>query len=149
MDKGTSSENNFTLNSLLDDYNVVIPVIQRDYAQGRSGCENIRREIITDIYKALGSNNQELCMDFVYGESVKINEKETFYPLDGQQRLTTLWLIHWYLLFRRCSLMERIQQPALLTALEKFSYQTREESKYFFKNLCELDKFYNLCIESV
>ncbi|XUP88632.1 hypothetical protein B6672_009185 [Campylobacter jejuni] len=33
-----------------------------------------------------------MCLDFIYG-SVK---NDVFLPLDGQQRLTTIFLLYWY-----------------------------------------------------
>ena len=105
----------------LSQYCIEIPIIQRDYAQGRAGRENFLR----DIKKALASK-QELLLDFVYG-SVR---GECFLPLDGQQRLTTLWLIHWYIAFQSGKLGE------VADTLGKFSYETRLSSREFCKKLC-------------
>lgn len=106
-------------------YCIEIPIIQRDYAQGRAGREFLRRNFLRDIKKALDSK-QELLLDFVYG-SVR---GECFLPLDGQQRLTTLWLIHWYIAFRSGKLGE------VAETLGKFSYETRLSSREFCKKLC-------------
>lgn len=109
----------------LSKYCIEIPIIQRDYAQGRAGREFLRRNFLRDIKKALYSK-QELLLDFVYG-SVR---GECFLPLDGQQRLTTLWLIHWYIAFRSGKLGEAAE------TLGKFSYETRLSSREFCKKLC-------------
>lgn len=109
----------------LSQYCIEIPIIQRDYAQGRAGREFLRRNFLRDIKEALDSN-QELLLDFVYG-SVR---GECFLPLDGQQRLTTLWLIHWYIAFRSGKLGEAAE------TLGKFSYETRLSSREFCKKLC-------------
>ena len=106
-------------------YCIEIPIIQRDYAQGRAGREFLRRNFLRDIKKALDSK-QELLLDFVYG-SVR---GECFLPLDGQQRLTTLWLIHWYIAFQSGKLGE------VAETLGKFSYETRLSSREFCKMLC-------------
>lgn len=73
---------------------IEIPIIQRDYAQGRTSKEvtRIRIRFLTSLYEAL-TNNSPIKLDFVYGE---IKEKKLI-PLDGQQRLTTLFLLHWYI----------------------------------------------------
>ena len=71
---------------------IVIPTIQRDYAQGRIGKEYLRCNFLETIKSALLDVNKPLTMDFVYGA----DEETRFVPLDGQQRLTTLWLLHWY-----------------------------------------------------
>ncbi len=83
-----------SLVKLLFENEVIIPIIQRDYAQGRLGKKNsvIRSTFFSDILKAYESKS-ELMLDFVYGNSPKDG---VFYPLDGQQRLTTLWLVFWY-----------------------------------------------------
>lgn len=109
----------------LSQYCIEIPIIQRDYAQGRAGREFLRRNFLRDIKKALASK-QELLLDFVYG-SVR---GECFLPLDGQQRLTTLWLIHWYIAFQSGKLGE------VADTLGKFSYETRLSSREFCKKLC-------------
>lgn len=84
-----------TLWQLLNAQNVVIPIIQRDYAQGRPGKEFIRRTFLKEIKDHL-EDGKELTLDFVYGSM----EGDAFHPLDGQQRLTTLWLIYWYIALR-------------------------------------------------
>ena len=59
-------------------YKVCIPILQRDYAQGRDGKEYIREVFLKDIKDAV-ENNKPLTMDFVYG----YQEHDVFYPLDG------------------------------------------------------------------
>ncbi len=74
---------------------IEIPMIQRDYAQGRKtpDVDRIRKRFLSSIYSAL-TENKPLKLDFVYGD---INENKVLTPLDGQQRLTTLFLLHWYI----------------------------------------------------
>ena len=78
---------------------VEVPRIQRDYAQGRETEAEVRQEFLGALYGALSlpsdDPNLPLNLDFVYG-SVEGEEPTRFLPLDGQQRLTTLFLIHWY-----------------------------------------------------
>ena len=106
---------------------VTIPMIQRDYAQGRSGKEHILGPFLTDIVDCLSGNIQTLTLDFVYGNA----DHNSYYPLDGQQRLTTLWLVHWYLAFRLGKLKNE------KNVLKQFSYQTRNSSRDFCKDLCD------------
>jgi putative uncharacterized protein (fragment) len=117
----------------LNQYNIEIPIIQRDYAQGRKGKETLREMFLKNLKNAMDNNlsdKQEiLILDFVYG-SVK-NGK--MHPLDGQQRLTTLWLLHWYVALRAKKMEEAGK------SLQKFSYETRMSSRDFFKNLCSQD----------
>lgn len=64
-------------------------------------------------------------MDFVYG---KVDEHGTFLPLDGQQRLTTLFLLHWYL----ASVTGHLDSTSGWT---QFSYSTRASSRTFCQRL--------------
>ena len=76
---------------------IVIPIIQRDYAQGRDEKEKdgpvfrVRNRFLDALKNAITST--PITLDFVYGD---IDAEGTLTPLDGQQRLTTLFLLHWY-----------------------------------------------------
>lgn len=110
---------------------VNIPMIQRDYAQGRKNNKTteIRKVFLNNILKAINKTIKEgkapLELDFIYGYT----ESESFIPLDGQQRLTTLYLLHWYFAFKEHRL-EEFKIP-----FSKFNYQTRQSSEDFLKNL--------------
>ena len=117
--------NTIDLWQLLEKYEVVVPVIQRDYAQGRKGKEYIRKTFLTEL-KGCIDNKTTGTLDFVYGNI----EGNRFYPLDGQQRLTTLWLIHWFISLKAGKLAEDKK------ILSKFSYETRASSGDFCKALC-------------
>jgi hypothetical protein len=71
---------------------VVIPNFQRDYAQGRVGKEDLRTKFLDEIKAHVGKDTAPLELDFVYGT----NKDGKICPLDGQQRLTTIWLLMWY-----------------------------------------------------
>lgn len=91
MSNNTNSE---TLNfiELLSKFDKIeIPIIQRDYAQGRDGKEELRNNFLEALYNAVTTNN-DIELDFVYGDVIQ----KVLRPLDGQQRLTTLFLLHWY-----------------------------------------------------
>jgi hypothetical protein len=113
-------EVNYTFWKLVEAYHIEIPIIQRDYAQGRadSKTENLRLDFVKVLRKALLPNADKLHLNFVYG---KVSKKR-FVPLDGQQRLTTLYLLHWYL-------AEKTGKDK--TELSNFSYHTRPSSKDF------------------
>lgn len=110
---------------------VNIPMIQRDYAQGRKNNKTteIRKVFLNNILNAINETIKEgkapLELDFIYGYT----ESESFIPLDGQQRLTTLYLLHWYFAFKEHRL-EEFKIP-----FSKFNYQTRQSSEDFLKNL--------------
>jgi hypothetical protein len=109
---------------------IEIPIIQRDYAQGRKTKEvsRIRERFINVLHKALtGDSLDAVKLDFVYGNI----EGGKLIPLDGQQRLTTLFLLHWYVAKRECVHEDQY------TFLKKFTYKTRFSSQYFCDSLVE------------
>lgn len=110
----------------LQNRKIEIPIIQRDYAQGRIGKEKLREKFLKDLKKAL-DDNEILKLDFVYGNI----ENNCFNPLDGQQRLTTLWLLHWYIAFKANKLKDNE------TTFKNFTYETRTSSREFCNKLCE------------
>lgn len=102
---------------------IVIPMIQRDYAQGRSSATEIRKLFVKTIYDALISDN-ELNLDFIYGSYEDIDGNISFIPLDGQQRLTTLFLLYWLVIKR-----ENITEGC--DFIERFTYKTRHTTRAF------------------
>ncbi|MGK0363403.1 MAG: hypothetical protein ACI85O_000448 [Saprospiraceae bacterium] len=169
------SQTNYTFWKLINEHRIEIPIIQRDYAQGRENTKSkdIRENFVAQLHKALSSANEtdKLHLNFVYGKvngrlnatkqaenkaaiksmlsavqsysqnmnltvSCEIKELEnteqginatSFIPLDGQQRLTTLYLLHWYLMMRLGKKDKSI--------LENFSYRIRPSSKDFCDGL--------------
>lgn len=104
---------------------IEIPLIQRDYAQGRTDARasDIRERFLDVLHEAL-TEGKGVGLDFVYGDV----EDGTLRPLDGQQRLTTLFLLHWYLGYRAEQLSER-------QAWMSFSYATRPTARLFCEQL--------------
>lgn len=128
-----------TLWEILDSYDKIeIPIIQRDYAQGRESAKKVRDGILTHILGAAdGGNPVEL--DFIYGIENTDDNGETkskvFIPIDGQQRLTTLWLIHWYLA-HKSGLLDS-PENGIARKLRKFCYETRPSSNDFLNLICD------------
>lgn len=116
------------LKSFLGQYNVEIPMLQRDYAQGRKSKENIAKDFLEKIFEVLKGESKKLHIDFIYG----YEENNKFILVDGQQRITTLWLIH-FIIYK----MNDIFDNNIKNLLNKFSYSVRESSKIFCKNLIE------------
>lgn len=110
-----------TFKSLLETQAIEIPMIQRDYAQGRtdSHATRVRQEIVEQLRQAT-LEQKELDFDFIYGTV----RKDTLRPLDGQQRLTTLFLLYWYI--------GRYRRQALPAYLHGFTYETRISARDFF-----------------
>lgn len=162
------------LYNLLNKYLVEIPIIQRDYAQGRKDkrVEIIRVKFIESLLKAIDRPDESaLHLDFIYGklesqstqdilesnynhiESIlafvkdytkqtkviltdKIPEvnrtakddlKQKMQPLDGQQRLTTLWITH-FVLYNN----SKLEIPKWMS---NFTYKTRKSSTEFINGL--------------
>ena len=128
----TSQAQKLTLWEMLDKYNIEIPKIQRDYAQGRKGKNELRRAFLGDLYDALVRRKNDLKLDFVYGTE----SNKTLQPLDGQQRLTTLWLLHWFVAFKAGILADE-KHFEERKKLRKFTYQTRTSSADFCASLCD------------
>lgn len=129
-----------------DVQSIEIPIIQRDYAQGRkqekdaSGqfLEAIKDKLITPM-----SNDEiPLDLDFIYG-NIEGDDNEIFSVLDGQQRLTTLFLLHWYLAIKSGEYQDFINRFVRKTCLNsssskgtsRFSYKTRPSTAEFFDAL--------------
>lgn len=118
---------------LIEKYNVVVPVIQRDYAQGRTTEKptEVRKGFVSNLISYLQAPEGEIHdLDFVYGTVVD-NE---FIPLDGQQRLTTLFLLHLYV----ASKSDKYEEFVELMKRDgrcRFEYKTRQSSTMFCESL--------------
>ena len=123
----------------LQNNKIVIPIIQRDYAQGRIGKERLREKFLADLKGALDNSEKTLKLDFVYGSI----EKSIFNPLDGQQRLTTLWLLHWYIAHKAGKLEEN------KSYFKNFSYETRVSSQDFCERLSDFHSKSGKIVESI
>ncbi|MDE6561710.1 MAG: DUF262 domain-containing protein [Muribaculaceae bacterium] len=126
---------------------VRIPRIQRDYAEGRETemIERKRHNLLNDMLDVVYGIREELSFDFVYGYTMGSNgevisddswkdEKKHpnvyFEPLDGQQRLTTLFLFYW--LFGKGDLISSNNHSL-------FIYETRDTSEEFCNWLVNQD----------
>ena len=130
--------------NLVNEFKITIPLIQRDYAQGRETGKvpKIRGKFIDALYNALQNDGEKLELDFIYGytkqsENKGFSEEKSFIPLDGQQRLTTLFLLHWYIAGKEGVLVDNIKN------LKKFSYETRHSSNVFCDKLVEFTPEFN------
>lgn len=114
-----------------------VPMIQRDYAQGRPAETEVREEFLRTLKDALDKPADDaslpLNLDFIYG-SVEGDEQTRFLPLDGQQRLTTLFLLHWYLAWRDGE-WTAFEELFLSEGHSRFAYSVRPSSNEFFDQL--------------
>ena len=119
---------NFLKSEHQDAISFEIPIIQRDYAQGRSDerSKEIRKTFLGSLIAAVENYPQKnIELDFVYGK----RNKNKVYLLDGQQRITTLYLLHWYL-------TQRLQKPSLLKDVA-LSYRVRQYADEFTQKISD------------
>lgn len=114
---------------------IVIPIVQRDYAQGRKAPEvkRIRDRFLAVLYDAV-VNDKPTTLDFIYGNV----EDQRLIPLDGQQRLTTLFLLHYYI-----AMHEQIPEEQR-AFLKDFTYKTRISSREFCDHLVMFEPDFSL-----
>ena len=115
----------FTLERLFEAFpgGIRIPRIQRGYVQGRDDekGKEIRANFVPKLVDAV-FNGKDLSLDFIYGVAGSDGEgRRCLLPLDGQQRLTTLFLLAWL-----CGKWNREWH---------FSYESRRIPQLFFAAL--------------
>ena len=91
---------------------ILIPLLQRDYVQGG------REDVIVPFLDSLLKPKQDL--NYIYG----YEENGCFVPVDGQQRLITLWLLYLYLYARKQS-------------KSKFKVSIKFVSREYAEDFCE------------
>ena len=116
---------------------IIIPKIQRDYAEGRESesVEKKRTLLLQDMLDVVFGHKNELSLDFVYGTTDVLTR--AIKPLDGQQRLTTLFLLHW--LMGRNNDLKDEEDHSL------FVYETRKTSEEFCHWLVNQDASRIIC----
>ena len=74
---------------------IVIPQLQRDYVQGQRA--DITSPLLSSLVDAITDQSKdEVHLNYIYGYGTGEDGRLGFVPVDGQQRLTTLWLLHLY-----------------------------------------------------
>lgn len=119
-----------SLGELLETHEICIPIIQRDYIQGAEDkvIDGVRERLINDIIETLEDETKTLNLNIIYGVD---DNKKIFYPIDGQQRLTTLYLFYWFLAMKAGRISEFKEK------YKKFTYMTRTSAKEFFSILSD------------
>lgn len=109
-----------TLFGLLDQYSVLIPHLQRNYVHGRDDAhaKEVREHFVTSLDECI--NGTEMNLDVIYG--IRDKERNVLIPIDGQQRLTTLWLSAVY---ASSTSKDKASRLGLLSKLSRFSYESR------------------------
>lgn len=122
---------------LEEEKSIIIPKVQRDYAYGRQEkkVQDVLDGMLASIIEAVKDDSSNI-LDFVYGVSYvhKSGKKAGLIPLDGQQRLTTLFLLHFYASLLGTEEGKLIDQNEV-EILTKFRYETRQSATEFCTNL--------------
>ena len=115
---------------------IFIPRIQRSYAQGRNAEAEIRNTFLEDIFNCLCDKTENVMeLSFLFGSRQPLaSGGYGFELLDGQQRMTTLFLLHWYLWMKEKS----NEDNDIPYYLKKFTYETRDTSNQFINKIVEI-----------
>lgn len=168
----TSINNIKNFYELVSQVGIEIPLIQRDYVQGRvhdtSELEQRNDEQAKTLLKKYTDEREKrdsfvkkiveslfqpqtpaLQLTFIYGTieqttGIATHHTESFIPLDGQQRLTTLFLLSWVLLYRlddsaKKSITSIPGYANFLKGLKSVRYKTRPSSGAFCCSLFSED----------
>lgn len=109
-----------------------IPNYQRGYRWG----ENEVRTLLSDIYE-YGQKNRKTENESYCLQPVVVRKLDNKYELiDGQQRLTTLYLIYVY--------MHKKSNGFMSAPKFSLSYETRDESATFLSNPDEVKQYNNI-----
>jgi hypothetical protein len=127
------SKSTKTFWEIISNFSIVVPVIQRDYVQGRKTkqIENARNMLLDELKDSV-IGGHPVSLNFVYGKAAQKGGRAEFLPIDGQQRLTTLFLLHWYALSNSST-----RDEAQYDVLAGFSYETRKTSRDFFDRITD------------
>ena len=114
---------------------VVIPKIQRPYAQGRLDgvCTYVRNTLLNEMF-ANFKTDEIFDFNFIYGIVRPSNDEYVMELLDGQQRMTTLFLVYWYIANRELTESDDSDKE-VRDALNRFVYETRSTSTVFCHKL--------------
>ena len=107
-----------------------------------------RDRFVDQLLKALSDPNDEVQLTFIYGKQERaqhlsnVNHTDSFVPLDGQQRLTTLFLLSW-ILIQKVKTDEQVfssieampKYKSFYKGLNSFCYQTRTSSEEFCSSI--------------
>ena len=135
---------------------IVIPEIQRDYVWGKSQVKEILNSIVKDYNKFLKAvppiklpDQKDLENDFFnfykkrnyssnLGFIYAYNDKELsgkYFLIDGQQRITTIYLLVLIIARKNKSVREHFERTFLFDGVSKLDYKVRETAHDFLHNL--------------
>ena len=112
---------------------IIIPKVQRDYVYGREDerTKRLLQDMLQSMFAAVREEEPKV-FDFVYSASY-VNSDESadgLIPLDGQQRLTTMFLLYFY-----ASVVQADVVDEEVAFLNRFRYETRQTATDFCNEL--------------
>lgn len=127
----------YSFYNLIEDFRYIeIPALQRDYAQGRKNEQEVRDSFLSYLRKMLIAGQKDT-LDFIYG--ISDDKISKLILIDGQQRITTLFLLYWFLAVcngEEC--MQEFRNKMLDSGnTSRFRYATRHSAKEFCNKLVE------------
>ena len=111
---------------------VVVPKIQRPYVQGRKDqkSSSVRAKLLDELFATL-QTDELFDFNFIYGIiRQKSPDEYVMELLDGQQRMTTLFLLYWYVANRELQVGDAADGE-IRDVLKRFTYETRTTSTEF------------------
>ncbi len=116
---------------LIDNNNIVVPEIQREYVWGEKDNVFIALNVIDDLKKSCAENANKN-MGFLY--SYAANDKD-IYLIDGQQRFTTMVLLAFYLSIKENKVETFRENFRVDSTRMAFSYRVRSETETFLTEM--------------
>lgn len=135
---GIQNNDKINLNGLLKDYIIYIPDMQRDYCWGTTitnKTDNSSSTLFKNFLDTLVQNCNENKTDFTMGLFYGYVENNRLYLCDGQQRITSLYLI---LLYAYAYKLGKVDESLLIyNNMPRLQYAVRDSSLFFLNDLLE------------
>lgn len=135
MDRKNNEINNkiFNMNDLLHHYTIYIPDMQRDYCWGMIKSDKAENTLFKNFLDTLVQNCNETKKDFTMGLFYGYVENNRLYLCDGQQRITSLYLILLY-----AYKLGKVDKGLLIhNNMPCMQYAVRDSSLFFLNDLVE------------
>lgn len=133
---GIQNNDKINLNGLLKDYIIYIPDMQRDYCWGTTitnKTDNSSSTLFKNFLDTLVQNCNENKTDFTMGLFYGYVENNRLYLCDGQQRITSLYLILLY-----AYKLGKVDESLLIyNNMPRLQYAVRDSSLFFLNDLLE------------
>ena len=120
-----------SINDLLENFNFVVPEIQREYVWGATKNKRVLSQFLKDLDHKLEQGDANIGFLYSYESGTE------HYLIDGQQRYTTILLLCYYLaaLEGDYSYSQFVSRLKLDQNVQAFAYRVRSNTESFLKNL--------------